>query len=230
MSRYSLRYIHKISYYSMSLIKKLWLSVILIILISSVAILGAERNTKLQVQYWWQDRFAVNTPHSLFVGSSTIARFPVLMASACGYITVRGFENGLVSHVQRYLRFADTASLKNIVMYVGENDIANDASVDDLLLDVESLLQLTQNNSEQKVAFMSIKDSPRRARFHSQFAVFNQRLTEITSQYPHASIIPLHNIQSSAFYLSDGVHLNRFGYENLANYVNDFCNDNGKRR
>lgn len=143
---------------------------------------------------------------------------------SCGDSVNRGFENGLASNVKSYLDYANYLELENIVVYIGENDLFYGATTDTVLSDAGSLLEFLQENAPgRKIAFMSVKPSPARMRFHVVFSNFNRRLSQLVSEFNNASIIPLHSIRMPDYYMDDGVHLNENGYRLLASYVNQFC-------
>lgn len=190
----------------------------------SFKILHTDSNTKLQIRYYFADRFLGAKARTLFTGSSTIARFPPLLAYECGEVSIRGFENGLISHVLSYLKQAPNNKWQTVVFYVGENDISYGSDLLTLNNSVQELITLAHEKSISQIAFVSIKNSPARAQFHSQFKAYNQSLFERIEADQKIDIVPLHELISIRDYASDGVHLNKDGYNKLAKDVNRFCN------
>ncbi|MBT1450656.1 hypothetical protein KJ365_07150 [Glaciecola sp. XM2] len=198
---------------------------VLLVALASFAILQTDRNTKLQLQYYFADRLLVGESHTLFAGSSTIARFPEQLAYGCGKVSIRGFENGLISHVLSYLEQAPVGKWQAAVFYVGENDIVYGSDLQTLLSDVQDLVALSYEKNIRHIAFMSVKNSPARAQFHSKFQAYNQMLLKKEEEERTIYILPLHKLVSATEYVSDGVHLNATGYNQLAKSANRFCND-----
>ncbi|GLR70920.1 hypothetical protein [Agaribacter marinus] len=201
----------------------------LLLIVVSVAILNLERNTKLLIQYYWEDYLSLDAGATIFVGSSTIARLTQSALGHCEPLRIRGFENGHTSDVLRYLKTLPLDKVKSLVLYVGENDIAHGLSYVDALKELEYVLSYLESAKSDvtaekvSIALLTIKNSPQRPIYHHQFEQFNVELEKIQHKYTNLHLIPLASLKASTYFLSDGIHLNSPGYGVLNNWINEFC-------
>jgi len=102
----------------------------------------------------------------LFTGSSSIRLWHDLADRFSGRTVInRGFGGSWLSDVVHYFPgLVVPYQPKTIVLYAGENDIAEGRTAEMLLKDVETLLALRrQHLPKSKLVFLSLKPSPSRA-------------------------------------------------------------------
>lgn len=189
-----------------------------------------EKNTKLLVNYWFEDVFTSEVVDTLFVGSSTIARLPIGSAPSCKSSVKRGFGYGKLSDVSAYLNFIPLSNITNLVLYFGENDIADGSTANEVITELYRLLDDLKAMDHLNIAILSIKPSPRRAQFHPEYKEFNDLLADTLIKFPQVSIIPLHQLKETNLYQDDGIHLNEKGYSILNKWLEQFCTLNNKKR
>lgn len=201
-----------------------------LVAIAIVAICVYVLSNKQMVSYWYQDRLRDETSYTLFLGSSSIARLPENKVTQCEPTVIYGFENGVAEDIQTYLKFAKLQNVERIILYIGENDIAHGEAFSVTLSQVNEIITELLEFPELNISLMTIKPSPRRARFHSEFIQFNQSLEEywsksgiLKNQGGRLSFIPFHLIDRPVYYSQDGIHLNNAGYNALSLMINDAC-------
>ncbi len=182
------------------------------------------------VNYWYQDRVRDEASYTLFLGSSSIARLPANMVTACKPTVIYGFENGVAEDILMYLKFAELEKASRVIVYIGENDIAQGEQPLVTLSQVNRIITELLTLQHLEISIMTVKPSPRRVRHHLDFTKFNQALKEDWSQLEESnsntkrvSFIPFHNISNVIYYSRDGVHLNNAGYNVLSEMINATC-------
>ncbi len=214
------------------MLKKAIFAATLLLIVVSVAILNLERNTKLLIQYYWEDYWSLKTDTVIFVGSSTIARLNRNALFRCEPLRIRGFESSVTSDALRYMKTLPMDKIKSVVLYVGENDIAYGTSSIDAIKEFKHLLDYINtarahvSDKEITVAILTLKNSPQRQTHHRQFEQFNAQLRRLNEANSNLVFVPLASIKSKAYYMSDGIHLNLKGYKLLNFWLNDFCDKN----
>jgi lysophospholipase L1-like esterase len=174
-------------------------------------------------QYLAEDR--VNPPPSgvvLFAGSSSIdgwkslrADFPELPVLNRG---IGGFWLADLVH------FAEPLVLKHqpttVVVYAGENDIADGRSVDSVVAAFEQLDALLRSrHPETRLIFISLKPSPSRAALMPQFAEVNRRVSALCTAMTNRAFVdvftPMLDTAGAPrleLFGPDGLHMNEAGY------------------
>ncbi len=175
--------------------------------------------------YWWQDWTQATPENTRFIGSSTIDRMPLYNLDGCGTTRALGFDNGTVDSLQRYVAGANFAGLNNIVIYIGENDIAQGQSVEQVWANLQQLVQYIDTHSSANIGIMLVKYSPARARFHEDYKVLNALIKKNYKDNVSINTIAFNSISSRRFYVGDGVHLNAYGYQQLFMLITRFCDN-----
>lgn len=158
----------------------------------------------------------------LFVGSSSFRLWKNVQADFPGYpILNRGFGGSTLPDV---IKYADDIifpySPKQIVIYCGENDIASDAVTAQAVLDrLQQLFTLIRKTMHQvPIAFVAMKPSPSREKYHTKLAEANQLIKNYLAQQTQAAFIDIYPLMlengkpDESLYLNDRLHMNAKGY------------------
>ena len=158
----------------------------------------------------------------LFTGSSSIRLWTHLTADLPGRTVLnRGFGGSQMSDL---LHFFDRVVLPYhpamIVVYEGDNDLADGKTVDAVFADFRTFLQRVQETlPDTSVALLAVKPSPARRLLLEEQRDLNRRLRELAAKEPRLSFIdtatPLLAPDGSMrpeLYREDGLHLDADGY------------------
>lgn len=118
---------------------------------------------------------------------------------------------------------------KKVVLYAGENDLDNGKSPQEVLTDCKELVQRIQRKyPEIELALISLKPSVKREAMIPQIMETNLLLSkyiigELNAQFINvfARMITSDNRPKPELYLSDGLHLNKAGYEIWSHVVKE---------
>jgi lysophospholipase L1-like esterase len=158
----------------------------------------------------------------LFVGSSSIRLWPNLPQDFPGHQVIqRGFGGSELSDA---VTFADRIVLpyrpKIILVYAGDNDIANGKSPERVLADFKAFAQKVHAALPQtRIGFIAIKPCPARNAFLSQVKDTNRLIREYAGQDSYLFFVdvftpmlePDSRLRPELFG-NDGLHLNEKGY------------------
>jgi lysophospholipase L1-like esterase len=223
--------------------------IVLVIMFSMLALFLADRHNRQIIGYWWQDfkRSSDQTTekYTLLLGSSSIARLPNNLISACRPFVKYGFENGTTESINTYLRYGNLENLSKVILYIGENDIASKEPPQVTFNQLNNLLNIIQSKTNAPIAIIKLKYSPARQNTHAQMQKFNQKLearfgkikqgvqnvqtqTNVASiknqeLVSRISLIPFDGLKQKYLYVQDGVHLNRAGYLKFTQLINAYC-------
>jgi lysophospholipase L1-like esterase len=108
-----------------------------------------------------------------------------------------------------------------IVLYAGENDLASDRTVDQVVAAFQAVLaQIRQNAPDVRLVFLSLKPSPRREALLAKMKEANRRLAQLCAQDPLCRFVdvftPMLNARGVAraeLFLADRLHMNAEGYK-----------------
>jgi len=158
----------------------------------------------------------------LFVGSSSIRKWDNLTQVFAKYNALnRGIGGAVINDITFYLNDVVFAyQPRQIVLYVGENDIVNDKVTPDSVLNrtvmlykaIRAKLPLTP------IAYISIKPSPSRDKFRDKAVASNELIKKFLSGEPNTSFIDifpkmLKDGQSrKELFVNDMLHMNPDGY------------------
>lgn len=168
-----------------------------------------------------------------FIGSSSMHKWTTLVPDMKPWIAHnRGVDGAGISYLVRRFAAQDrtTPAPSAIVLYSGENDIANGKSVAETFANVRRLLDIkSERYGALPVFVVSIKPSPTRWRFRPQQIELNAALRDLSvrrSDLHYVDIVPqmLVNGRPGPWYQADGVHLNHEGYRRWGRAVTDALN------
>ncbi|MGI4806020.1 MAG: GDSL-type esterase/lipase family protein [Janthinobacterium lividum] len=161
---------------------------------------------------------------TLFFGSSSLRKWTDLEKTFASYHAInRGFGGSTLTDAIYYVNdLVDPYQLKQIVIYSGENDIAEGNVSAEMVLDrFEKLFGLIrQKLPAVPVAFISIKPSPSRAKFQSivveanhLIKVFLRKQHETAFIDVYQPMLAKHEQMRPELFLSDMLHMNDAGYD-----------------
>lgn len=121
---------------------------------------------------------------------------------------------------------------KSIVLYLGDNDIGNRQSDNQITEQYIKLLEkVDQHFNNLPVAIMSVKPSPARMKHNEEIIKVNQVLKRLVCTRPNTQYIDIYsaffnadNHLKSELFCDDELHLNEHGYEVLSQQVLAFEN------
>lgn len=158
----------------------------------------------------------------LFIGSSSIRGWRSVADDFPEYDVInRGFGG---STINDSVTFADRIVLPykptTIVFYAGENDLAAGLTPKEVAEDFEKFVNLVHEElPETRIAFVSMKPSPRRAHLLEEMREGNKLIREFTQETPKVDYIdvfhPMLNSEGKArdeIFVGDKLHLNKDGY------------------
>jgi lysophospholipase L1-like esterase len=158
----------------------------------------------------------------LFVGSSSIRLWTTLQRDFPGYPVInRGFGGSELSDA---VHFADRIVVRyqprEVVVYAGDNDIADGKQPEQILANYEQLVSIVhQQLPRAKIAYISIKPSLARWRLVEQIRTTNRLIRDYSSRDPLLSYIDVFTpmlardgTPRKELFAPDGLHLNAEGY------------------
>lgn len=159
----------------------------------------------------------------LFLGSSSIGMWKTLAEDMQPLpVLNRGFGGSTLSEVAYYApRILLPHRPALIVLYAGENDLANEeraaAAVTEAFLRLSTFLK--QNLPNAQLYYISIKPSPARWHYWEKFSEANEALRAIMNQEQNYHFIDLtssmltpYGLVRDDIFLEDMLHLNETGY------------------
>ena len=159
----------------------------------------------------------------LFMGSSSIRMWETLQQDFPGYQVInRGFGGSELSDA---LYFADRIILpykpRIVIVYAGDNDIANGKQPERILSDYKQLVQLIHQKLPQAtIGYISIKPSLARWSLVDKIRKTNSLIREYSSHDRLLSYIDVFmpmlgkdGTPRKDLFAADGLHLNREGYQ-----------------
>ncbi|HEY3330684.1 MAG TPA: GDSL-type esterase/lipase family protein [Capsulimonadaceae bacterium] len=158
----------------------------------------------------------------VFVGSSTFTLWPELVSDFEPLpVLNRGFGGCEIRDVVRY---ADRIILpyepRQVVIYAGDNDLANGRTPTDVFHDYHRLVDIVHASLPKTlVSFVSIKLSTERLPLANEIEAANDLIAAYTKDHTLTSYIDTYDLsldntgvpRPELYY--DGLHLNRAGYE-----------------
>lgn len=167
---------------------------------------------------------ATNPPPAnaiLFVGSSSIRMWNGLPTAFPGHTVIqRGFGG---SHMADLLEYMDRIVIPYrpsvILVYEGDNDIASGKSPERLLSEYKQFVtRVRQHLPKTKIAYISTKPSPARAKWQSATAWANDLIRDFSKEQGllyvdvFTPILDAQGRPRPEFFLADQLHLNEQGY------------------
>jgi lysophospholipase L1-like esterase len=158
----------------------------------------------------------------LFVGSSTIEHWTTLARDFPGLLVLNRGVGG--STVQDLIRYFEPTILKyhpgKIVIYSGDNDIGSGRTPESVDRDMKKLLtQIREAQPDVPVVVISIKPSPKRARFLAQTREANALIQATVQRFAHMAYVSVFEQMlttdgkpRTALFGHDQLHMNAQGY------------------
>jgi len=117
-----------------------------------------------------------------------------------------------------------------VVLYVGENDLAQGGQPDQAFASFRDLYRALRNYSEQMpIAYISVKPSPARIRYIGNILRFNQMVQAFLQNQPAVKYIDIYTAMlgpdqkpNPALFVQDQIHLSGLGYQILRREVSIF--------
>ncbi len=163
-----------------------------------------------------------NSGNTVFVGSSSIRMWENLESDLNDIDAMnRGFGGSTIPEVYHYFdRIVSKYKPGRIVIYAGENDIAEDADPVTVARNFEVLIKLIRDkHGAIPVYFISLKPSPARWSLESKFLETNERIKNYCAKNDDLFYIDIHpamindNKPDPDLYVEDDLHMSRRGYE-----------------
>jgi lysophospholipase L1-like esterase len=158
----------------------------------------------------------------LFVGSSSIRLWNNLEKRFGDQPVIkRGFGGSRLSDCTRYIdRLVIPYKPRLVLLYAGENDLAEGKSPQDVLKNFEKFVQEIQSKlPATRVAYISIKPSPARARLIPLARDANRLISEYVTQAKNLDFIDVFTPMldpdgrpRAELFRADALHLNEAGY------------------
>ncbi|WP_298300930.1 GDSL-type esterase/lipase family protein [Hydrotalea sp.] len=160
----------------------------------------------------------------LFVGSSSFQKWKDVQDYFPNHTIInRGFGGSTLPDV---IRYAPEIILpyhpKQIVIYCGENDIAEDTAItpQQVLNRVKTLLSIIRKKyTNIPVDYISIKPSPSRVQWQQKMVAANQLIQAYLEKQPHTRFIDVYHAMLNAdgtinetIFINDRLHMNAKGY------------------
>lgn len=159
----------------------------------------------------------------VFVGSSSIRLWTDLetrFETVPGVIK-RGFGGSRLSDSVRYLnRLVLPYRPRLVIVYAGENDLAEGQSPQDVLSSFKAFVEgVRQELPDTRIAYLSIKPSPLRASLIPAIRETNALIADYAATVPNADYIDVFSRMldeagqpRAEFFRADALHLNAAGY------------------
>jgi lysophospholipase L1-like esterase len=170
----------------------------------------------------------------LFIGSSSIRLWDDLEQRFAAYPVIKRGLGGSTLHqwVQYYTPYVLFPYWPaKVFIYVGENDIANNVPATQVADDFATLWRMINTKlPKAEIYFLSIKQSPSRAKYYEEVLKANQLIKQFMAGKPHTHIIdvntPLLNsethVPDSGYFKSDYLHLKSNGYDRWAEVIKPY--------
>lgn len=165
----------------------------------------------------------------VFVGSSSFTNWTNMSRDLAPYPVVRRGFGG--SQIDDSLRYAERIVIpykpKMVVVYAGDNDIANGRSPQDVSEDFKAFVgKVRAASPNTKVAYLAIKPSLQRWHLIEKIRAANDLVREWTAHDPLLSYIDIAPSTLGAdgrpkpdIFIEDGLHLNQKGYDLWAEVI-----------
>jgi lysophospholipase L1-like esterase len=160
----------------------------------------------------------------LFTGSSSIRKWDDLERTFASYVVMnRGIGGAIVNDITFYLNdIVFPYHPRQIVLYVGENDLPDEATTaDSVLIRTERLFHLIRNKlPEVPIVYISMKPSPSREKFQQKAIEANALIKDFLGKEKQTVFIDVFHAMLTAdgktrpeLFVSDMLHMNAKGYQ-----------------
>ena len=201
-------------------------SIVLLLLVSKASIC----QTKLP-NYWNDvqtiksyDKMFQQPPNPiLFVGSSSIRKWEHLQQAFGSYnVMNRGIGGAVVNDITFYLKdLVFKYKPRQIVMYVGENDVVSEGVTADSILNrtIRLCKGIRAEMPTVPMVYIALKPSPSRAQFMDKTKEANRLIREFLSQEKNTVFVDIFSPMLKEgksrpeLFVSDLLHMNQKGYD-----------------
>jgi lysophospholipase L1-like esterase len=170
------------------------------------------------------DRARMPAPGGVvFVGSSTIRLWPDLKSDFPGVNVIqRGFGGSRLDEVVRYApKIVIAYKPRLIVLYAGDNDLAEGRTAEQVYEDYKSFVALVHRSlPDTKIAFVSIKPSESRWNLVEEMRSANEMIRRFTVTDPRLEYVDVFNPMLGPdrrprpeLFRADKLHMTAAGYE-----------------
>lgn len=170
-----------------------------------------------------QDRLKLPPDNAiLFVGSSSFRLWKDIDSCFPGkQIINRGFGGSTLEDVIRYAPdIVFPYHPRQIVIYCGENDIAENMPAEEVFDRFKTLFEMTRKKlGNVSVVYVSIKPSPSRARFREEVKKVNELIKAYLEKEPETAFVNVHDLMLNEnnkplphLFVSDSLHMSTSGY------------------
>ncbi len=185
------------------MIKRIWFFIIALGFLGSLC---AQDSTYYRAKIWDSkisgfrkaDAKNIHPTHPiLFIGSSSFARWIGLRYCFSKYYILNcGFKGSITSDL---IYYADDIIFpykpSQIFIYEGDKDLANSMSIDELMIDIKTLVRIIEIRLPGfPVAILSIKSNPKRDRFRLKYETSNALLKEFTQTKSNLTFIDVASV------------------------------------
>ncbi|MFC4213002.1 GDSL-type esterase/lipase family protein [Pedobacter lithocola] len=171
----------------------------------------------------------------LFVGSSSIRKWDDLTQVFAKYnVLNRGIGGAVINDITYYLNdVVFPYQPRQIVLYVGENDIVNDNVTADTVLNRTKVLYkaIRTKLPNTPIAYISIKPSPSRDKFRDKAVASNELIKQFLSGEANTSYIDIFpkmltkdGKSRKELFVGDMLHMNAEGYAIWQKAVKPYLN------
>lgn len=171
--------------------------------------------------YERQDTYQNNLGKILFIGSSSFRLWDNFYRDFEGHPVInRGIGGAVICDLLIYMdRMIAKYVPPKIFLYIGENDVAQGMTPEQTLERFEYLLsQLRVKVPQAKIYFISMKPSPARAHYFTNFQQTNDLINQISDKYKFQfidifqSMLKADGTVREDIWKSDQLHMNQKGY------------------
>ncbi|CAF1079666.1 unnamed protein product [Didymodactylos carnosus] len=173
-----------------------------------------------------------------FYGSSSIRMWTTL-ANDFSSISVinRGFGGSTLKEcVHQFKRVVYPLDPKVLLVYAGENDIADNQTSEQVFASFNSFVQIARQmlGDQIPIGFISIKPSPSRIQFITQVRQTNEMIERTISSMNDVTYIDVFNLMVDtngnpleSLFSDDRLHMNAKGYQIWTKVVSDYLRSKG---
>jgi lysophospholipase L1-like esterase len=171
----------------------------------------------------------------LFTGSSSIRMWETLAEDFAPLPVInRGFGGSTLPEVMHYSkRIIYKYEPKLIVLYCGENDIAEGDPATKVFQDFKKFIGETEKNlAGVPIVFISAKPSPDRWKLWRQYVQFNELAERFATARPNVHYVDISGTllgkngePDASLFIQDGLHMNRRGYAKWVEVLQPFLEE-----
>ncbi|WP_309640954.1 GDSL-type esterase/lipase family protein [Flavobacterium sp.] len=159
----------------------------------------------------------------LFIGSSSFRLWNDLERTFADYAVLnRGIGGAVIKDITYYIDDLITPyKPRQIFIYVGENDIANEATSETVLKDTKHLLTLIRERlPNAPIVYISIKPSPSREKYLTKVIEANKLIRDYIATQKNIHFIDVYSLMLTPegkskpeLFREDNIHMNNLGYD-----------------